>query len=259
MILLSIIGIIIPFVGTALGAAPVYFINKKPNETFCGVLNGFAAGVMTAASIWSLILPAVDGSAKLGSFAFFPPFVGLWSGVAFLLIVEFSAKKAETGGSRRNLLTVDQKTRMMIFAVTLHNAPEGLAVGIVFAGLISGEVGVTLAGAMALSLGIAIQNIPEGAIVSLPLRSSGYGKTRSFLFGVLSGVIEPIAALFAILFAWFVKDLMPYFLGFAAGAMICVVVKDLIKDAIGNERETLGTLAFFLGFTLMMALDVALG
>lgn len=248
----------IPFIGTALGAALVYYIRSDLGEGFKRALNGFAAGVMTAASIWSLLLPAIESSNDWGKFAFFPSVVGLFFGVGVLILVEtFSKSLGEVG---KNVpIDCDEKTKKMIFAVTLHNAPEGLAVGVVFAGYLSQSFGVTLAGAIALSVGVAIQNFPEGAIVSLPLLSSGNGKTKSFLIGVISGVIEPIAALIAILFSGFVRHLMPYFLSFAAGAMIYVVVNDLIPESKSDSVRSIGTLLFVLGFIVMMALDVALG
>ena len=259
MILLTFVGVMIPFIGTALGAALVYFIKAEPGEVFKRALNGFAAGVMTAASIWSLILPAIESSERLGAFAFLPSCFGLIFGVGLLILIETLSKPFGVESKVNGLIGCDAKTKKMIFAVTLHNAPEGLAVGIVFAGYLSQNFGVTLAGAMALSVGIAIQNFPEGAIVSLPLLSSKTGKTKSFLYGVISGVIEPIAALFAILFSVFVSNMMPYFLSFAAVAMIYVVINDLIPGSKSEDAETIGTLLFFLGFIVMMALDVALG
>ena len=247
----------IPFIGTSLGAALVFFMKRSFGGGARCALNGFAAGVMTAASVWSLILPAIDGSFFLGPFAFLPAIVGFWLGVGFMFLVGAIVRRINAKNADNGVIGVDLRTKTMIFAVTVHNVPEGFAVGVIFSGLLSGSAGVTLAGAMALSIGIAIQNFPEGAIVSMPLSSEGYGKTKSFLIGVISGVIEPIAALFAILFSVFVQPLMPYFLSFAAGAMIFVVVKDLVPEAAGDGAE-LSTLFFCLGFTIMASLDVAL-
>ena len=255
-----VMGILIPFVGTALGAACVFFMLKELGDRVQRALIGFASGVMVAASVWSLLIPAMEQSHGMGSFSFVPACVGLWLGVLFLLALDsliphlhMNAEKAE--GPRSNL----KKTTMMVLAVTLHNIPEGMAVGVVFAGLLSGDTSISVGGALALAIGIAIQNFPEGAIISLPLCAEGTGKGRAFGYGVLSGAVEPLGALLTILAAGFITPAMPYLLSFAAGAMLYVVVEELIPEMSAGEHSNIGVLMFALGFTLMMALDVALG
>ena len=249
-----------PFFGTALGAARVFFLKKGLGDRVQRGLTGFASGVMVAASIWSLLIPAMEQSAGVGGWAFLPAVTGFWAGILFLLgldhlIPHLHQRSQQAEGPRTQL----QRSTMMVLAVTLHNIPEGMAVGVVYAGLLSGEGQITMMAALALSLGIAIQNFPEGAIISMPLRSEGMGKAKAFAGGVLSGVVEPVGALLTILAAGLVVPALPYLLSFAAGAMLYVVVEELIPEMSQGEHSNVGTLAFALGFTLMMALDVALG
>ncbi len=249
-----------PFFGTALGAACVFFLKKGLGDRVQRGLTGFASGVMVAASIWSLLIPAMEQSAGVGGWAFLPAVTGFWAGILFLLgldhlIPHLHQRSQQAEGLRTQL----QRSTMMVLAVTLHNIPEGMAVGVVYAGLLSGEGQITMMAALALSLGIAIQNFPEGAIISMPLRSEGMGKAKAFAGGVLSGVVEPVGALLTILAAGLVVPALPYLLSFAAGAMLYVVVEELIPEMSQGEHSKVGTLAFALGFTLMMALDVALG
>ena len=249
-----------PFFGTALGAACVFFLKKGLGDRVQRGLTGFASGVMVAASIWSLLIPAIEQSAGVGGWAFLPAVTGFWAGILFLLgldhlIPHLHQRSQQAEGPRTQL----QRSTMMVLAVTLHNIPEGMAVGVVYAGLLSGEGQITMMAALALSLGIAIQNLPEGAIISMPLRSEGMGKAKAFAGGVLSGVVEPVGALLTILAAGLVVPALPYLLSFAAGAMLYVVVEELIPEMSQGEHSNVGTLAFALGFTLMMALDVALG
>ena len=249
-----------PFFGTALGAACVFFLKKGLGDRVQRGLTGFASGVMVAASIWSLLIPAMEQPAGVGGWAFLPAVTGFWAGILFLLgldhlIPHLHQRSQQAEGPRTQL----QRSTMMVLAVTLHNIPEGMAVGVVYAGLLSGEGQITMMAALALSLGIAIQNFPEGAIISMPLRSEGMGKAKAFAGGVLSGVVEPVGALLTILAAGLVVPALPYLLSFAAGAMLYVVVEELIPEMSQGEHSNVGTLAFALGFTLMMALDVALG
>lgn len=253
-------GLLIPFIGTALGSACVFFLRNSLNVLFQQALTGFAAGVMVAASVWSLIIPSIDLSGHLGIFSFFPATVGFWAGILFLLILDkiiphFHASSGHVEGPKSNL----NKSSMLVFAVFLHNFPEGMAVGVAFAGVLSGMSEITLASALALSIGIGIQNFPEGAIISLPLASEGEKKSKAFLWGVLSGVVELLGAVVTILAAGFFTPLLPYFLSFAAGAMIYAVVEELIPEASHGDHSDTGTLMFGLGFTIMMILDVALG
>ena len=249
-----------PFFGTALGAACVFFLKKGLGDRVQRGLTGFASGVMVAASIWSLLIPAMEQPAGVGGWAFLPAVTGFWAGILFLLgldhlIPHLHQRSQQAEGPRTQL----QRSTMMVLAVTLHNIPEGMAVGVVYAGLLSGEGQITMMAALALSLGIAIQTFPEGAIISMPLRSEGMGKAKAFAGGVLSGVVEPVGALLTILAAGLVVPALPYLLSFAAGAMLYVVVEELIPEMSQGEHSNVGTLAFALGFTLMMALDVALG
>ncbi|MDD6202483.1 MAG: ZIP family metal transporter [Lachnospiraceae bacterium] len=253
-------GICIPFLGTTLGAACVFVMKKSMNKQLQRALTGFAAGVMVAASIWSLLIPAMEQAADMEQWAFLPAVVGFWLGILFLLFLDrviphlhLNSTKAE--GPKSNL----QKTTMLVLAVTLHNLPEGMAVGVVYAGWLAQNEGITMMGALALSLGIAIQNFPEGAIISMPLRTEGVSKRKSFLYGMLSGVVEPIGALLTILAASYILPLLPYLLSFAAGAMMYVVVEELIPEMSQGEHSNIGTILFAVGFTVMMALDVALG
>lgn len=254
-------GIAIPFLGTALGSACVFFMRKKLGESVQKALTGFAAGVMVAASIWSLLIPAIDQEeSSMGKWAFVPAFAGFWLGILFLLLLDNVvphlyqfAEKAEGPKSQA------KRTTMMVLAVTLHNIPEGMAVGVVFAGLLSGASEISLSGAMALAIGIAIQNFPEGAIISMPLHAEGKSKGRSFVDGFLSGAVEPVAAVLTVIFARLAVPAMPYLLSFAAGAMMYVVVEELIPEMSAGKHEHAGVVMFAIGFTLMMALDVALG
>lgn len=253
-------GILIPFLGTSLGAACVFFMGRNLKLSVQRALSGFAGGVMVAASIWSLLIPAMDQSANMGKWAFLPAAIGFWIGILFLLLLDHliphlhrNTQQAE--GPKTKL----QRTTMLVLAVTLHNIPEGMAVGVVFAGYLSDNVSISLMAALALSIGIAIQNFPEGAIISMPLRSEGMGKTKAFGYGVLSGVVEPIGAILTILAADLIVPALPYFLSFAAGAMIYVVVEDLIPEMSQGNHSNIGTVFFAVGFTVMMILDVALG
>ena len=244
----ALYGIAVPFLGTALGALCVFFMKGQPSRRLDRLLCGFAAGVMVAASIFSLLLPAVEASGE-GIFGFIPAVVGFWLGVLLLLPVDRILGRINRKGRAKTLMTV--------VAVTLHNLPEGIAVGIVYAGLLSGAADVTVGGALALSFGIAVQNFPEGAIISLPLYAGGKSKSRAFALGVLSGAVEPLGALPAVAAAPLLVPAMPYLLSFAAGAMIYVVVVELIPDL--SDGSPLGVLAFSAGFTIMMALDIGLG
>ncbi len=253
-------GILIPFLGTSFGAACVFFMKNDMSERLSRILTGFAAGVMVAASIWSLLIPAMDQSEEMGKFAFIPAVAGFWGGILFLLLLDhviphLHRYSASAEGPKSRL----QRTTMMVLAVTLHNIPEGMAVGVVYAGYLAGNAKITVAAAMALSLGIAIQNFPEGAIISMPLRAEGMKKSKAFAGGVLSGIVEPIGAVLTILAAGLIIPALPYLLSFAAGAMVYVVVEELIPEMSQGEHSNLGTVFFAVGFTVMMALDVALG
>ena len=253
-------GILIPFVGTTLGAAGVFFMKKELSDLVQRALTGFAAGVMVAASVWSLLIPAMNQSEGMGRLAFIPAVVGFWIGNLFLLALDHiiphlhrNSEKAEGPKSRL------ARTTMLVLAVTLHNIPEGMAVGVVYAGYLTGNTKITAMGALALSIGIAIQNFPEGAIISMPLRAQGMKKSNAFLGGTLSGIVEPIGAAVTILAAGLIVPALPYLLSFAAGAMIYVVVEELIPEMSAGEHSNIGTLFFGVGFCLMMILDVALG
>ncbi len=253
-------GILIPFLGTSLGAACVFFMKKTLSDMVQRSLTGFAAGVMVAASVWSLLIPAMEQSAGMGKLSFVPAVAGFWIGILFLLgldhiVPHLHAKSGQTEGPKSQL----RRTTMMVLAVTLHNIPEGMAVGVVYAGYLSGSTQITAAGALALSLGIAIQNFPEGAIISMPLRAEGMKKGKAFCGGVLSGVVEPIGAVLTILAAQLVVPALPYLLSFAAGAMLYVVVEELIPEMSQGSHSNIGTLFFAVGFSIMMMLDVALG
>ena len=241
-------GILIPFLGTSLGAACVFFMKKSLSDAVQRSLTGFAAGVMVAASVWSLLIPAIEQSSAMGKLSFLPAFLGFWVGILFLLLLDhvvphLHAKSGQVEGPKSQL----QRTTMMVLAVTLHNIPEGMAVGVVYAGYLSGSAQITAAGALALSLGIAIQNFPEGAIISLPLRAEG------------TGIVEPIGAVLTILAASLIVPALPYLLSFAAGAMLYVVVEELIPEMSQGAHSNIGTVFFAVGFSLMMVLDVALG
>ena len=253
-------GILIPFIGTTLGAACVFFMKKTLGRSVQRALAGFAAGVMVAASIWSLLIPAIEQAESMGAISFIPAAVGFWIGVLFLLVLDHLIPHLHVGsdqaeGPKSKL----GRTTMMVLAVTLHNIPEGMAVGVMYAGFLAGNTQITAAGALALSLGIAIQNFPEGAIISMPLRAEGESKGRAFFGGVLSGVVEPIGAVLTILAAQLIIPTLPYLLSFAAGAMLYVVVEELIPEMSQGQHSNIGTVFFAVGFSLMMVLDVALG
>lgn len=253
-------GLMIPFAGTTLGSACVFFMRGNLRTSVQRALTGFAAGVMAAASIWSLLLPAMEQAEDMGRLSFIPAAAGFWLGVFFLLgldrlIPHLHLGSQEAEGIRSSL----GKTTKLTLAVALHNLPEGMAVGAVYAGWFSGEAGISLAGALALSLGIAIQNFPEGAVISMPLRAEGLSKTRSFIYGMLSGAVEPVGAVLTILLAGLLVPVLPYALSFAAGAMIYVVVEELIPEMSAGGHSNIGTVFFAAGFTVMMILDVALG
>ena len=251
-------GISVPFLGTALGAACVFFMRGSLSGALRRSLTGFAAGVMTAASVWSLLLPAIEGSSGLGRWAFLPAAAGFWAGVLFLLLLDCIIPHLDIyHRSSSGFVPHSHRNSMLILAVVLHNFPEGMAVGVAYAGVLAGGR-VTLTEAMVLALGIAIQNFPEGAIISMPLQAEGMRKGRAFWNGVLSGVVEPVGAVLVLLAARVLVPVLPWFLSFAAGAMICVVVGELIPEMCGEESPVPGTLLFTAGFTVMMALDVAL-
>jgi len=253
-------GILIPFIGTTLGAAIVFVLKNYISVNLQKGLLGFASGVMVAASVWSLLIPAIDMSEDMGKLSFIPAVVGFAIGIVFLLsldkiIPHLHINSDEPEGMKSKL----KKSTMLVLAVTLHNIPEGMAVGVVFAGLATGKSGITAAGAFALAIGIAIQNIPEGAIISFPLKSEGVSRKKAFLYGMSSGVVEPIAAVITIILTSIVVPILPYLLSFAAGAMIYVVVEELIPEASEGEHSDIGTIGFAVGFLIMMTLDVALG
>lgn len=252
--------LLIPFAGTTIGSAAVLFVGDKSAERVRNILLGFASGVMVAASVWSLLIPAMNASSDMGKMAWVPAVVGFMVGMLFMLLLDMvtphlhlDSEKPE--GPRSKL----GRSSMLVLAVTLHNIPEGMAVGVVAAGALTGEVGMSLAGAFALAIGLAIQNVPEGAIISLPLRSAGNSRRRAFAYGTLSGIVEPIAAILTIVFIEHLIGIFPYMLAFAAGAMIYVVVEELIPESHDGSHSNIPTIAFAVGFALMMVLDVALG
>ena len=252
--------VFLPFLGTVLGAACVFFLKGRMHLQLQRGLTGFAAGVMVAASVWSLIIPAMDQSAHMGKLAFLPAFAGVWGGFLFLLLLDRIIPHLHLNsdcpeGAKCGL----GKSTMMVLAVALHNLPEGMAVGVVAAGWLTGNENISAAMALALSLGIALQNLPEGAIIAMPLKSGGMKRGRAFGYGVLSGVVEPIGAIATILLAELVVPVLPYLLSFSAGAMLYVVVEELIPEMSEGEHSHVGTILFAAGFTLMMVLDVALG
>ena len=254
MIFDIILGVMIPFLGTSLGAACVFFMRGEIGRRFSSALFGLAAGIMVAASVWSLLIPAMERSAGLGGLCFLPATVGLLCGVAFLLIPDTWLSGVYVDRAKDG-----ERSSLMMLAVTLHNLPEGMAVGAIFAGLLAGEQGITLPGALALSVGVAIQNFPEGAIISMPDRSKGVTGGRAFWNGVLSGAVEPIGAVLTLLAASIVVPALPFLLGFAAGAMLYVVTEELIPEISESGYSFVGDIMFAFGFSLMMALDVALG
>ncbi len=248
------VGILLPFIGTTLGSALVYIMKNKIKNEIERFILGFASGVMIAASIWSLLIPAIEIEQIKGSIAWVYPSIGFASGIIFLLLIDMIVPYFKF--NKETKLT---RTTMLILAVTIHNIPEGMAVGAIFAGFLSGNAGITYAGALALSLGIAIQNFPEGAIISMPLKSEGYKKTTAFIIGTLSGIVEPIAAILTILLTNILEPLMPFLLSLAAGAMIYVVAEELIPGANTQKQSSIGTIGVGIGFMIMMILDVALG
>ncbi len=254
------IGLMVPFLGTSLGSACVFLMKNKMGRQVERALTGFASGVMVAASVWSLLVPAMEQSDGMGRLAFLPAFVGFWAGIIFLLLLDsfiphlhMNTDKAE--GPKSKLA----RTTMMVLAVTLHNIPEGMAVGVVYAAFRAGNSNISAGAALALSLGIAIQNFPEGAIISMPLAAEGKSKKKAFIYGVLSGAVEPVFGYLTILAVGFIVPAMPYLLSFAAGAMLYVVVEELIPEMSEGEHSNIGVVMFAVGFTCMMALDVALG
>lgn len=253
------VGLLVPFIGTTGGAALVFFMHGAISRTLQRVLTGFAAGVMVAASFFSLLLPSLEGAASMGRFSFVPAAVGFLIGIAFLLFLDEITPHMHMDSAEEGPRSSLRRTTKLILAVTIHNIPEGMAVGVVYANLLSGSALVSAAGAFALALGIAIQNFPEGAIVSMPLRAEGMPKWKTFWYGVLSGAVEPAAGILTILASNLVTSLLPYLLAFAAGAMLYVVVEELIPEMSEGAHSNAGTIAFSLGFVLMMVLDVALG
>jgi len=253
-------GLLIPFLGTTLGSAMVFFMKNKMNNKVEKLLLGFASGVMIAASIWSLIIPSIDMAKEQNVISWIPATIGFLLGILFLLVLDSIIPHLHLNSNKPEGLKAKlQKTTMMVLAVTLHNIPEGMAVGVVFAGAISGNSGITMAGAIALAIGIAIQNFPEGAIISMPLKSEGTSKLKAFLYGTLSGIVEPIGAIITIALTSLVVPILPYLLSFAAGAMIYVVVEELIPSAQTGEHSNISTIGLAIGFVIMMILDVALG
>lgn len=254
-----IIGLLLPFLGTSLGSALVFFMKDKISDSVQKILTGFASGIMVAASFWSLLLPALDESAHLGTLSFVPASIGFLIGIGFILILDIVTPHMHMNDVQEGPKSGLKRTTKLILAVTLHNIPEGMAVGIVFAGWISQQVSISYSAALALALGIAIQNFPEGAIVSMPLRTEGMSKQKTFIYGVLSGIVEPIAAMITIVASGLVIPTMAYLLAFAAGAMMYVVVEELIPEMSVGKHSNRATIAFALGFVLMMILDVSLG
>ena len=253
-------GVLIPFFGTSLGAAYVFFMKKSMSDTLRRILTGFAAGVMVAASVWSLLIPSIEQAEDMGKWSFVPAVVGFWLGILFLLLLDYVIPHLHIGSeAAEGPKTKLQKTTMLLLAVTLHNIPEGMAVGVVYAGCLTGNASISIMGALTLAIGIAIQNFPEGAIISMPLKAEGMSKGKAFAGGVLSGVVEPIGALITILAAGIIVPALPYLLSFAAGAMIYVVVEELIPEMSEGEHSNIGTIFFAVGFSVMMILDVALG
>ena len=255
-----VIGLLIPFLGTVLGSAFVFFMKKDMPALLQKALLGFASGVMVAASVWSLLIPSIEMSSDAGKGAVIPAVIGFLLGMAFLLFIDYITPHLHIGddhpeGPRSKL----SRTAMLSLAVTIHNLPEGMAVGVVLAGALQSDLGISAAGALAMSIGIAIQNIPEGAIISMPMRAEGNSRMRSFILGSLSGIVEPLGGLLVVLLASFMTPVLPYMLAFAAGAMMYVVIEELIPETSEGEHSNLGTIGFALGFALMMVLDVVLG
>ena len=254
----TLIGILIPFIGTTAGAACVYFMKNKMNDLVQKVLLGFASGVMIAASVWSLLIPAMDMSSDLGKMAFVPAAVGFLLGIAFLLLLDRNVPHMHLDNEEEGPKSQLKKSTMLVLAVTLHNIPEGMAVGVIFAGLASGSQGVTYAGALALSLGIAIQNFPEGTAIALPMHQYGKSRFVSMMYGQFSGIIEIPAAILGYIFASLIQNILPFALSFAAGAMLFVCVEDMIPEACCHRQIDIGALSCMIGFTVMMILDIML-
>ena len=255
------LGLLIPFLGTCLGSICVYFMRNELSEHIQKILTGFAAGVMMAASIFSLLIPSIQQESEMGKWSVMPAFVGLWLGVLFLLLIDTIVPHLhkfaqESEGIKKDALS---KQMMMLLAVAIHNIPEGMAVGVVFAGYLQGNVYLSFTAALSLSIGIAIQNFPEGAIVSMPMHSKGLSKNKACFYGILSGIVEPLGAILTICFSSVIIPALPYLLGFAAGAMIYVVVEELIPEMMHGNHSNWATIFFSVGFSLMMVLDVALG
>ena len=254
------VGLLIPFLGTTIGAATVFLMKNEMNAKVEKLLLGFASGVMIAASVWSLIMPSIEMAEEQGTLAWLPAAVGFLLGILFLLVLDIIIPHIHLNTDKPEGIKAKlKKTTMLVFAVTLHNIPEGMAVGVTFAGALLGNTGITLAGAFALAIGIAIQNFPEGAIISMPLKAEGMSKTRAFIYGTLSGIVEPASAIITILLTNLVVPILPYLLSFAAGAMIYVVVDELIPESQAGEHSNIAVIGVAIGFVLMMVLDVALG
>lgn len=252
--------VLLPFLGTIIGSGFVFFLKGQMNKKLQRALMGFAAGVMVAASIWSLIIPAMEQSGHMGKLAFLPAFIGVWGGVLFLLALDHMIPHLHINSECPEGMRCElKKPTMLFFAVALHNLPEGMAVGVVAAGWLAGNEAISVSAALALAVGIAIQNVPEGAIISMPMRSDGMSRGRAFGYGAVSGVIEPIGAVITILLAALMVPILPYLLAFSAGAMLYVVVEELIPEMSEGEHSNIGTVFFTVGFSLMMVLDVALG
>ena len=252
-----LLGVMIPLFGTSLGAFLVFFLKDKFNKNLNKIMLGFAGGVMIASSIWSLIIPAINQSENMAFWRFFPAFLGICIGVLFMLLLDKICLKL-SHKSDKNISNLSQKNRLLFCAVTIHNIPEGMAVGVALASAFLGDFGISVASALALSIGISVQNIPEGSIVSMPLVLDNFSKYKAFCFGVLSGIVEPIFAFIAILLTSFIEPALPYFLSFAAGAMIYVSIEELIPES-HDEKSKLSTISFFVGFLIMMILDIVLG
>lgn len=254
------LGLLIPFLGTVLGSAFVFFMKREMPVLVQKTLLGFASGVMVAASVWSLLMPCMEMCESSGKLKVVPAAVGFICGVCFLLLIDYITPHLHIGetkpeGPRTHL----SRTAMLMLAVTIHNVPEGMGVGVVLAGTMQNGTGISAAAALAMSVGIAIQNIPEGAIISMPMRAAGNSRLKSFVIGSLSGAVEPIGGLFVVLLASMMTPFLPYLLAFAAGAMLYVVVEELIPEMSEGEHSNLGVIGFSMGFVLMMVLDVALG
>lgn len=256
----TIIGLLIPFLGTVLGAGMVFFVKKEIKPSVQKLLLGFASGVMIAASIWSLLIPAINMAEAQNKIAWLPATIGFLLGMGFLLGLDTLVPHLHNSASNpEGLKTKLNRTTMLVFAVTLHNIPEGIAIGVVFAGALAGNMGISLVGALALSIGIAIQNFPEGAIISMPLKAEGNSRKKAFLYGAASGIVEPIAAFITILLTSIMVPILPFLLAFAAGAMIYVVVEELIPESQKGNHSNIATIGVAVGFAIMMILDVALG